>query len=268
MIPCDFPRRIGVAFLAVGLLVLLPPNAFADTYVVNGARANASDENRGSEAAPLKTINRAAQLAQPGDIVLVHEGVYRERVAPARGGTKGQPIVYTTAPREKVVIKGSEVWQPRWRKTSDELTIYAGTLDAEMFQNARVHPYLTRLKGMPAGRHLSLGQVFVDGQLLHEVDNRKDLTTTSATWRVNEGGAELTIHFPEGKKPPAERLVEVTTRQRIFAPYRRGLGYIHVRGFTMEHCANQFPERFWQSDSPQAGALGCRAKLHARYHLH
>jgi len=30
----------------------------------------------------------------------------------------------------------------------------------------------------------------------------------------------------------------------------------------MEHCANQFPELFWQSDSPQAGALGCRAGHH------
>ncbi len=258
----DFPQRTTVAIVAVGLFVLFPPTSFAETYVVNGAHANASDENPGSEAEPLKTIDRAAQFAQPGDTVLVHAGVYRERVAPARGGTKEQPIVYTAAPGEHVVIKGSDVWQPRWRKTSDEHPIYAGTLDAAMFRDQRNHPYRTRLKGMPADKQLTLGQVFVDGQPLREVDNPKDLTATPATWLIDDGGRELTIHFPPGEKAPAERLVEVTTRQRIFAPYRRGLGYIHVQGFTMEHCANQFPERFWQSDSPQAGALGCRAGHH------
>ena len=261
-ISSDFPRRIGVAILTLGLIVLLPANSFAETYVVNGPRANASDENPGSEAAPLKTIHRAAQLAQPGDTVLVHAGVYRERVAPALGGTKERPIVYTAAAGEQVVIKGSDVWRPQWRKTSDKHPIYAGALDPTMFQKERLHPYRTRLKGMPAGQPRTLGQVFVDGLPLREVDNLQDLTATPATWLVDDGGRELTIHFPQGKESPAEQLVEVTSRQRIFAPYRRGLGFIHVKGFTMEHCANQFPERFWQSDSPQAGALGCRAGHH------
>ena len=113
-------EQTAVAFVAAGLFVLHAPELFAKTYVVNGARVDASDENLGTEAEPLKTIHRAAQLAQLGDTVLVHAGVYRERVAPARGGREGQPIVYTAAAREQVVIKGSDVWQPRWRKTSDE----------------------------------------------------------------------------------------------------------------------------------------------------
>ena len=63
-------------------------------------------------------------------------------------------------------------------------------------------------------------------------------------------------------RPPDRCAVEITVRERIFAPHRRNLGYLHVRGFTMEHCANQFPDNFWKSDSPQAGALGCRAGHH------
>ena len=37
-------------------------------------------------------------------------------------------------------------------------------------------------------------------------------------------------------------LIELTTRSRVFAPHKRGLGYIDVIGFTMEHAANQFPD--------------------------
>ena len=52
----------------------------------------------------------------PDDMVLVHEGVYRERVAPARGGLKGKPIIYMADNGEKVVIKGSDTWTPDWQK--------------------------------------------------------------------------------------------------------------------------------------------------------
>ena len=258
----DFPQQTAVAIVAAGFFALLTPELSAKTYVVNGAHRDASDENLGTKAEPLKTIDRAAQRAQPGDTVLVHAGVYRERVAPARGGTEGQPIVYTAAPGEQVFIKGSDIWQPRWRKTNDEGQIYSGILDAAMFLGQRINPFRTPLKAAPGRRRLTLGQVFVDGQPLREVDNPQDLAATPATWLIRQSGTDLTIHFPAGKKPPSERLVEVTTRERIFSPYWRGLGYIHVRGFTMEHCANQFPDRFWVSDSPQAGAIGCRAGHH------
>jgi alpha-N-arabinofuranosidase len=44
------------------------------------------DSSAGTQAAPLRTIQHAADLAQPGDVITVHEGVYRERIAPPRGG--------------------------------------------------------------------------------------------------------------------------------------------------------------------------------------
>ena len=66
------------------------------------------DSNAGSMAKPLLTIQRAADLAQPGDTITVHAGVYREEVSPPRGGTSDeQRIVYRAAPGERVVIKGS-----------------------------------------------------------------------------------------------------------------------------------------------------------------
>ena len=209
-----------------------------------------------------QTINRAAQLAQPGDTVLVHAGVYRERVAPARGGQPGQPIVYQAAPGETVTIKGSELWQPAWRKLSDNRPVFAGTLDAGLFAGERIHPYRALLKQSPAGHRYTLGQVFVDGEPFREVDSLPALDDTPSTWMASRTGDLLYIHFPDEQRAPTKRMVEITVRDRIFAPHRRGLGYVHVKGFTMEHCANQFPAEFWRSDSPQAGALGCRAGHH------
>ena len=68
-----------------------------------------SDQADGSAERPLRTINHAAQLAQPGDTVIVHAGEYREWVRPRYGGLSDQRrITYTAAPGEHVVIKGSE----------------------------------------------------------------------------------------------------------------------------------------------------------------
>jgi alpha-N-arabinofuranosidase len=40
----------------------------------------------GSYAKPFKRISGAALVAQPGDVITVHAGVYLERIDPPRGG--------------------------------------------------------------------------------------------------------------------------------------------------------------------------------------
>jgi hypothetical protein len=59
-----------------------------------------NDSNAGTDPlAPLKTIQRAADLSQPGDLVLIRPGVYRESVTIPASGTPTQPIVFRgTAP--------------------------------------------------------------------------------------------------------------------------------------------------------------------------
>ena len=63
------------------------PLHFTHTYYVNGQAANADDNGPGTEQQPFRTIGRAAQILQPGERVVIAEGVYREFVRPARGGT-------------------------------------------------------------------------------------------------------------------------------------------------------------------------------------
>src|SRR5690348_9293097 len=58
------------------LMSLLAPTASAREWFVR--QAGASDTADGSADHPLRTINAAAQLAQPGDIVTVSAGIYYE----------------------------------------------------------------------------------------------------------------------------------------------------------------------------------------------
>ena len=43
---------------------------------------NGCDRNNGTKENPFLTISRAAKVADEGDTVIVHEGVYREWVKP------------------------------------------------------------------------------------------------------------------------------------------------------------------------------------------
>ena len=68
-----------------------------------------SDANSGrSEDAPLRTVTRAAQLVQPGDVVYLRGGVYPIQVAFRRSGTQDAPIVWASYPGEWAVFDGSD----------------------------------------------------------------------------------------------------------------------------------------------------------------
>ena len=64
----------------------------------------ASDNNEGTEEAPFATIQKAADVAIAGDTVIIHEGVYREKVKAMNDGTPSKPIVFKAADGEDVTI--------------------------------------------------------------------------------------------------------------------------------------------------------------------
>jgi len=67
-----------------------------------------SDSNTGASSSPLKTITKAAQLAQPGDTVLVHGGTYNGNVTISKNGTASAPITFKPVDGEHVIIDGSQ----------------------------------------------------------------------------------------------------------------------------------------------------------------
>ena len=104
--------------IALLLLAVTPHLALAKGFHVS---VNGNDNDKGSRSKPFKTISAAAHIAQPGDVITVHTGVYRERINPPRGGTsETKRIVYQAAPGEKVEIKGSEAVK-NWGKVQNDV---------------------------------------------------------------------------------------------------------------------------------------------------
>ena len=59
---------------------------------------------------------------------------------------------------------------------------------------------------------------------------------------------------------PNAHLIEISNQRRVFAPHQRGLKYIVVDGFTIEHCGNNYPNQFWVVPQNQhAGMIGTRS---------
>lgn len=74
---------------------------YADTYYVS---TDGNNSNNGSESAPWKTIQKAANTLEAGDTVLVREGTYNEKVAVQNSGSPGNFIVFMAYPGEEVTV--------------------------------------------------------------------------------------------------------------------------------------------------------------------
>ncbi|MCS7264722.1 MAG: hypothetical protein NZ805_07805 [Armatimonadetes bacterium] len=92
-------------------------------YIVDRNHPNASDTNLGTLEQPLKTINRATQLVQPGDVVIVKSGIYRERVRLTQSGELGAPITFVAEPKGSVVLTGADI-VTGWERIEGKEPIY------------------------------------------------------------------------------------------------------------------------------------------------
>ena len=265
-------------FIHIILFFSISFSIVANIYFVN---KSGNDKNKGTRKSPFLTISKGAEKAQPGDTVFVCEGTYRERVAPARGGIAGKSIVYMGEPNKNVIIKGSDIWKPKWNKLSS--SIYYAVPDEKMFNDDcykdNKNPFKVASSSTPYEREgkaeinfgykgdstiiYTIGQVFVNGEMYIQHPFLSEVKTTERSWYYDQKTGNIYIHFVNDE--PQKQTVEISTRRRIFAPHKRQLGYITVQGFVMEHCGNQYPANFWEQKHPewqQAGALGTRSGHH------
>ena len=133
------------------------------------------------QASPdAQSISAAALRAQPGDVITVHEGIYRERINPPRGGESDtRRIVYQAAPGEKVVIKGSEVVK-NWVKVQND--VWKVTLPNAFFGD--FNPYNDVIHGDwfdPKGRVHHTGAVYLDGHWLIEATKLEEVLVPAGT---------------------------------------------------------------------------------------
>ncbi|MCX5758052.1 MAG: DUF1565 domain-containing protein, partial [Candidatus Hydrogenedentes bacterium] len=229
-------RNVLPIFAALLVAMLATTIAAAKEFHVS---VNGNDGNDGSPTKPYKTISAAAQVAYPGDAITVHEGVYRERINPPRGGESDtKRIVYQAAPGEKVEIKGSEVVKD-WVKVQDD--VWKATLPNAFFGS--FNPYSDLIHGdwfNPKGREHHTGAVYLNGEWLTEAAKLEEvLKPAGATplWFAQVDKETTAIWAQFKGVNPNEQLVEINVRRTVFYPEKPGMNYISVRGFILRQAA-------------------------------
>ena len=275
------------------------PLSFSKTYYVDNNSARANDNGPGTRERPFRTINKAAQVLQPGERVVIASGTYRECVRPVRGGAgPAQMISYEAAPGATVFVKGSEILKDGWQQESIPIRRFGGggpagqgesqiawqcELTGTMFPDA-YNPFALAsapgdrswldTKSVDMGPYFRRrGLVFVDGKPLEPVEQLRELASAQlpgppppnqpaprtglpprtrggpimqeiggspdARFWVENSGNGIYIRMPAGT--PADRMIEVTTREQAFVPLNRGLAFIRVKGITFQHAGNGVP---------------------------
>jgi hypothetical protein len=123
----------------------------AAEYHVAQKHAQASDDNPGTAQRPWRSISHAAEVLQPGDTVIVHEGIYPESVAIKTSGGPGRPILFQGEPGPNgewrtIVDRSVPVgkWEPApeigrrlYKATQLQLAPYSMTLDDKQLARIR-----------------------------------------------------------------------------------------------------------------------------------
>ena len=223
-------------------------SAFTKEYHVS---KKGNNKNVGSASNPFQTISAAVEVAQPGDVITVHEGTYREWVNPLRGGeSNSKRIVYRAAENEKVEIKGSEV-VAAWEKVKKN--VWKVTIPNTFFGD--YNPYQDSIFGdwfTNHGRIHHTGEVFLNGKSLYEKENVekifnpvpnnkiKDPEGSTYTWYCESDASNTTIWANFHKYNPNKELVEISTRRTCFYPEKPEVNYITIDGFHISQAATQW----------------------------
>jgi len=238
------------------------------TYVVDGRAANASDDNPGTEALPLKTIQAGANRTRPGDLVLVKAGIYREEVVPPRGGASPQrPITYRAAPGQDVSIRGSERITT-WKDQGGG--VWMVELDTSFFKGYNPFAIPVSGKWLFRGRDRRLGDVYSDGEAYLQKLDIEQMKSTPHTWYTDTAyGYKNKTDFPDDRQYPGGKiriwanfananpntsLTEINARATAIFPNKSGLKYIVIDGFDIRHTAPQWGDIY----TLEKGAVGTR----------
>ncbi len=209
---------------------------------------NGCDSWSGTEQRPFLTIQRAADLACAGDVITVHEGIYREHVNPIRGGLDEDcRIVYEAAQNERVVISGAEEIQD-WEDLGNG--IYRCVLPNTFF--GAFNPYKEIIWGdwfLTKDRIFHLGEVYFNGKSLFETDTMENLRNPEPVpgarepdwsrhvWYCETDDQNTTIYMNLGELSPKGNTIEINVRKFCFWPEKTGINYITVRGFYLTMAA-------------------------------
>jgi hypothetical protein len=199
---------------------------------VNGLHPMASDENNGTADRPLKTIQRAAKLAEAnhhqniGTRIVIYPGIYREAITlDLRGDYMDAPIIFEAKDQGTVILSGADVWTG-WEK-HDSANIYTHPWQYKWGTSA--NPWESEHVTLePIVRRREM--VFVDGKLLDQVLSLGALQDGS--FYVSEEKGLIYLSSPTNGFVQ-RGLIEVATRERLLAAH--DARNIVVRGLVFQH---------------------------------
>ena len=207
---------------------------------------NAGEAGDGSWQTPFRSIQRAAELARPGDEILVAPGTYREYVDPAFGGTADSPIVYRAQVPGKAVISGAEVVDS-WQHFEGDT--WKAVLPNAMF--GAFNPYREQVTGdwYYGSRVVHTGEVYLDRDSLYEAETLDEVLRgdrwegawplgrgedlTACRWFAEVNDTQTVIYANFGGRDPRKHHIEVNVRRNCFFPSKTGRNYITLDGFAV-----------------------------------
>ena len=213
--------------------------------------ASAAHSGSGTEDYPFRRIQEAANIARPGDEVLVYPGVYREHVSPVNAGTEEARIVYRSVEPLAAVITGAEPLMG-WQRVEGD--VWTARVPNGLFGS--YNPYTTLVSGdwFIATMIAHTGDVYLNGKSMYEVtelDKVMRPTPSKASWDPDfsvyvwyaeqDTATDETVFYANFQgQNPNEECVEIAVRENCFYPVREGVGYITLSGFTVRQAATQW----------------------------
>ena len=220
-----------------------------------------SDCGLGNVESPFLTIDKAALVAQPGDSIIVHEGIYREEITHINTGlSESRRISFEAAKDEQVIIKGSEEITG-WQQIDG--SIWKVEIDNKIFKD--FNPFATKLFGdwLAVDNDKSLGQVYLNDQSLFEVSEYEQLadpklveetldhwTNKQVTYdykdqsiyvwyaKVEKDITTIYVNFHDYN--PNNEVTEINVRKSAFRPFKMHTNYITIRNFEIANVATQW----------------------------
>lgn len=217
----------------------------------------------GTRNHPFRFIQEAAEIAQPGDIVIVAPGIYREFVHPACGGTKDNPIVYCTTEPQGAVITGAERIK-EWEPYKED--VWKVNVPNSIFGD--YNPFTTLVEGdwYWGKDNNHTGDVYLNGKSMYEASSLDEVVNPCVrsvswepefsiyTWFSAQETNDTVIFANFHGKNPNEEDVEISVRRNCFMPLENGINYITVSGFALRQAATQWaPPTAYQD-----GLIGAR----------
>ena len=180
--------------------------------------------------AQVRTISEAALLAGPGDMVIIHSGIYREAVVIEKDGNPDNPITFQAAAGAGVVMTGADRIS-EWADVKGDGRIYSTPWPYEFITWNRQHTH------PDDDYHLLIGrceQVFINGYALRQVLERDKLAR--GTFYVDLEGKRLYVWNYNNQEIGKRAIVEASVRGSILAV--KG-DYVTVKGIRFRYAANR-----------------------------